>query len=106
MARALGGDVSSGQVLAPGPGHSAADRSLSVKIDPDAPDGFIVHSFADDDPITCKDYVRGKLDLEAFKPNGGSPPPRPPASDISAIPTPAVQPLGTDPPKAPCLAPY
>src|SRR5215467_13753316 len=72
IANALGGEVSSGHVLAPGPGHSPGDRSLSVKIDPNAPDGFVVHSFADDDPIACKDYVRGKLGLEGFKPNGGS----------------------------------
>jgi hypothetical protein len=65
LARALGGDINSGQVLAPGPGHSAADRSLSVKPDPGAPDGFIVHSFAGDDAITCKDYVREKMGLEA-----------------------------------------
>jgi hypothetical protein len=29
-----------------------------------------VHSFAGDDPIVCKDYVRGKAGLESFKPNG------------------------------------
>ena len=61
IARALGGDVSAGQVLAPGPGHSSADRSLSVKLAPEAPDGFLVHSFAGDDPIACKDHVREKL---------------------------------------------
>jgi hypothetical protein len=70
LARALGGEVSSNQVLAPGPGHSAKDRSLSVKLDADAPDGFIVHSFAHDDAIECKDFVRAKLSLPAFKPNG------------------------------------
>ena len=70
LARALGGEVSGGQVLAPGPGHSAADRSLSVKLDSNAPDGFIVNSFANDDPIVCKDYVREKIGLPAFKPNG------------------------------------
>ena len=46
VARALGGNVSGCAVVAPGPGHSRADRSLSVKLDPTAPDGFIVHSFA------------------------------------------------------------
>ena len=65
VARALGGQVSSGQVLAPGPGHSANDRSLSVKLDSSAPDGFLVNSFANDDPKECKDYVRGKLGLAA-----------------------------------------
>jgi hypothetical protein len=68
VARALGGDVSGGKVTAPGPGHSRADRSLSVKIDAAAPDGFIVHSHAGDDPIRCKDYVRERMDLPPFRP--------------------------------------
>src|SRR5215831_10175511 len=71
LAHALGGDINNGQVLAPGPGHSAADRSLSVKIDPAAPDGFVVHSFAGDDAIECKNYVREKAGLPAWQPNGG-----------------------------------
>ena len=50
LAKALGGEVNRSQVLAPGPGHSAIDRSLSVKLDSNAPDGFLVHSFAGDDP--------------------------------------------------------
>ena len=70
VARALGGDVNGGQVLAPGPGHSAKDRSLSVKLDPNAPEGFLAHSFAGDDPIVCRDYVREKVGIPAFKPNG------------------------------------
>src|SRR5262245_51809943 len=71
IANALGGVVSNGQVLAPGPGHkSREDRSLSVKLAPDAPDGFIVHSFSPkDDDIACKDYVRQRLNLPAFQPN-------------------------------------
>ena len=36
-----------------------------------SPDGFVCHSFAGDDGIECKDYVREKLGLPAFKPNGG-----------------------------------
>ena len=71
VARALGGVVSNGEVLAPGPGHSRIDKSLSVKLDPVAPDGFIVHSFANDDPIECRDYVREKCGLPAFSSNGG-----------------------------------
>jgi RecA-family ATPase len=70
IAAALGGVISNGQVLAPGPGHSRGDRSLSVKIVPDAPDGFIVKSFAGDNDLDCKDYVRQKLNLPAFQPNG------------------------------------
>jgi RecA-family ATPase len=37
----------------------------------DAPDGFLVNSFAGDDDLACKDYVRERLGLPAFKPNGG-----------------------------------
>jgi hypothetical protein len=70
LARALGGEISGGQVLAPGPGHTAADRSLCVKLDDEAPDGFVVHSFSTDDPIVCRDHVRKKVGLPAFKANG------------------------------------
>jgi hypothetical protein len=67
-ARALGGVVSGGQVLCPGPGHSAKDRSLSVK--PGRDGDILVHSHAGDDAMTCKDFARSKLGLPAFKPNG------------------------------------
>jgi hypothetical protein len=40
---------------------------LVVRPEPNAPDGFVVHSFANDDPIACKDYVREKCGLPAFK---------------------------------------
>jgi hypothetical protein len=70
IATALGGEVRAGEVLAPGPGLSPVDRSLSVKPDPDAPEGFLVHSFSGDDPIACRDYVRSKLGLPEWKPNG------------------------------------
>jgi hypothetical protein len=66
IARALGGEVVGGQVKVPGPGHSPKDRSLSVKPVVSAPDGFVVHSFAGDDPIACKDYVRAKLGLPSW----------------------------------------
>jgi hypothetical protein len=62
VARLLGGDViGADRVLAPGPGHSHKDRSLSVLLTPSAPDGLVVHSFAGDDPLACKDYVRRML---------------------------------------------
>src|SRR5215831_16833374 len=82
LARVLGGEVQGNEVLAPGPCHSAKDRSLSVKLDAGAPDGFIVHSFAEDDAIRCKDYVRERAGLGAFKPNGK----RKPALDVGAAP--------------------
>ena len=73
LARALGGVVSGDDVLAPGPDHkSPTDRSLSVKLDANAPDGFVVFSFSGDDVNLCRDYVRQKSGLPAFKPNGGS----------------------------------
>jgi hypothetical protein len=72
LRQTLGGEISSGSLRCPGPGHSAADRSLSVKLDNEAPEGFLVHSFAGDDPIICRDYVRTKAGLPAFKPNGGN----------------------------------
>jgi hypothetical protein len=83
IARALGGDINGRSARVPGPGHSPKDRSLSVT-PADNADGFIVHSFAGDDPIECKDYVRGKLGMPAFKPNGnGHAKPEKPDVDIS-----------------------
>jgi Toprim domain len=68
LARALGGEISGRQVLAPGPGHGRLDRSLSIRFDPAAPGGFVVHSFAGDDPFACKDYVRERLGLPEWEP--------------------------------------
>lgn len=61
IAKALGGDISNGQVLAPGPGHSAKDRSLAVKLG--SAGNVVVHSHCDDDAMTCKAYVEGKLGI-------------------------------------------
>lgn len=62
VARATRGRVvGANEIRAPGPGHSPQDDSLSITIDPQAPGGFLVHSFAGDDAITCKDYVRERL---------------------------------------------
>jgi hypothetical protein len=63
VAQALGGDVTGRNVLAPGPGHSRTDRSLSIKIDAASRDGFVVYSFADDDALACRNYVRERLNL-------------------------------------------
>jgi hypothetical protein len=71
MAAALGGDIRGNQISCPGPGHkSRDDRSLSIRLDPDAPEGFICHSFSGDDPIQCRDYIRQKCGLSEFQPNG------------------------------------
>jgi len=74
IARAMGGDVTGDQVRAPGPGHSAKDRSLSIKLG-NGDDDLIVYSHAGDDHLACKDYVRSKLGLPPFngtKTNGAS----------------------------------
>ena len=77
IAKALGVEVKQNQtyVMAPGPGHSSEDRSLKVTPDGNAPDGFLVHSFAGDDWQECKDYVRDKIGLPRQKLNGGKTPP-------------------------------
>src|SRR5262245_30858084 len=69
LAAALGGEVCGRQVLCPGPGHSPRDRSLSVRFN--AVDDFVVYSFAGDDPIICKDYVRRRLGLQEWEPGDG-----------------------------------
>jgi hypothetical protein len=73
IARILGGEVRGDQVLAPGPGHSPKDRSLSIKLDTAKPHHFVVHSFCGDDPIRCKQYVRRHLGLSWNGHDDGSP---------------------------------
>jgi putative DNA primase/helicase len=69
IARRLGGDVAGPDtILCPGPGHSPKDRSLSVKLDATAPDGFLVHSHAGDDWRECRDCVRERLGLPPWEP--------------------------------------
>lgn len=71
IADALGGEiVGPNQVRAPGPGHSKKDRSLSLKIEPSAPYGLLIHSFSGDDFQTCLSYIQSALGIscnaEAF----------------------------------------
>lgn len=61
IAKALGGVVTGGQVLAPGPGHSAQDRSLSVRIGETGKP--IVFSHAGDDKRRCLEYVEKRLGI-------------------------------------------
>jgi hypothetical protein len=68
---ALGGEISGGQVLCPGPGHSQQDRSLAVK-PADNEDGFVVTSFANDDWRAAKDHVRQKLGMPRFQPGSAT----------------------------------
>jgi hypothetical protein len=67
IAQILGGVVSGGQVIAPAPGHSTADRGMAIKISSQAPDGFLVSLFNGGDPIAAKDYVRAKLGMEPWR---------------------------------------
>ena len=82
-ARALGGDVNGRSVTCRGPGHSPRDRGLSVTPEPSAANGFLVHSFAGDDPTGCLDYVRARR--PAFTPQGGAPPRKPAAGAHQAL---------------------
>lgn len=63
IARALGGEIHGSYVLAPGPGHSRRDRSLSVKLSASVPDGWICHSYAGDDWRACREHVAHALGL-------------------------------------------
>lgn len=63
----LGGDVSGQQILFPAPGHSRRDRSAALRFAQGAPDGFLIHSFAGDDPLPIRDYVREQLKLASSR---------------------------------------
>jgi putative DNA primase/helicase len=63
IAKALGGDVVGHQVLAPGPGHSRKDRSLSIRLSATAPEGFIAFSHAGDNFMEYRDHVKRALGI-------------------------------------------
>ncbi len=69
IAAALGGKIRGQWVYAPGPGHSSRDRSMAIRLDPNAPEGFRVHSFSGDDFRDCLDYARSKMGLPQWQPN-------------------------------------
>jgi hypothetical protein len=71
LAVALGGEVSGKQVLAPGPGHSPADRSMSVTL---GSDDYVVNSFAGDDWKACRDYIDEKIGAPKWEPQPRSGP--------------------------------
>jgi putative DNA primase/helicase len=69
IALILGGRVTGrNRVSVPGPGHGRKDRSLSIKLDPRAPEGFVAYSHAGDDWIECRDHVRERLGLPQWEP--------------------------------------
>ena len=69
IAQALGGDINGKWINIRGPNHSTTDRSLGFQFDKTAPGGIRVYSFAGDDPILCREYVKTKLQSIA---NNGS----------------------------------
>jgi hypothetical protein len=69
IASALNGEVCGDHVRASGPGHSAADRSLSVKITDNGKD-IIVNTFSPaDDRMACLKWAREKIGIQS-KTNG------------------------------------
>jgi putative DNA primase/helicase len=82
MARQLGGEVASGAISCPGPGHSRLDRSLRVFPDHQAPLGFRVTSMAGDDWRECQEHVCRLIGVEPWsrsaQANSASPCARPP----------------------------
>jgi hypothetical protein len=65
----LGGDWRGRRGLAPGPGHTGHDRSLSVKAHSSDPDDVVLYSFAGDDVLAIKDDLRraGVLPRKDFR---------------------------------------
>jgi putative DNA primase/helicase len=98
-AQLLAGDVNGSRVLCPGPGHSPSDRSLSVWFRRDAADGFIVHSFAGDSFLHCRDHVRERLRIprgaDRFSPRPLQRPPATRSSRALAIWAESRSPIGT-----------
>jgi putative DNA primase/helicase len=60
---------------------------MSVTLDQSAPDGFLVHSFAGDDSIACRDHVRALAGLPAWVPSSG---------DRASMPRPVIVPAQPD----------
>lgn len=67
-AHALGGEVVGRQVVCPGPGHSRGDRSLTLKLSANAPNGYICFSHAGDDIRVCRDHIDASIGLPLFEP--------------------------------------
>jgi hypothetical protein len=68
IAHRMRGEIVSGQVKCPGPGHSPKDRSVSIKLSQTAPGGLVVYSHAQDDNLKVKDWVLQQLGKEPFRP--------------------------------------
>lgn len=97
LAISLKGEVAGrDQVLAPGPGHSPRDRSLSVRLDHSAPEGFLCHSFSSDDWRECRDHVRRAMGLTRQAPIAHSASARPQRSATSTTDALALWQRATD----------
>lgn len=62
-----GGRVISGGVSFQGIGHRSGDMSARLLPDPDARNGYIVTSFAGDDPLVLRDYVDERCGLPRWE---------------------------------------
>lgn len=69
LQRVLGGEISNGQLLCPGPGHTPRDRSMAVMLSVSG--NFIIYSHAGDDWRDCQAYVRQRLGWPQWKPGDG-----------------------------------
>jgi hypothetical protein len=56
------------KIACPGPGHSRKDRSLVVKFDSRAPQGFVTFSHSGDDWKECRKHICGTLGIPPWQP--------------------------------------
>jgi hypothetical protein len=78
----LGGTISGKELLCPGPGHSQKDRSLSITLSYQSPDGFICYSHAGDDWRLCREYVLQRLGITRQQSTATAPPTQRPARRV------------------------
>src|SRR4051812_20768362 len=64
VARALGGEVSGGNIKAPGPGCAPMSRSLSIKLEPAARYGLVFFSHSGQDANECLDHILSRLGIQ------------------------------------------
>ncbi|WP_299309854.1 AAA family ATPase [uncultured Croceicoccus sp.] len=58
IASVMGGEVRGNRACFPTPGHSKADRGSWASLAPGAPDGVLIHSANEGDPLAIKDQLR------------------------------------------------
>lgn len=61
VAKALGGDFNGKWINIRGPNHGPSDRSLGLRLNPNAPDGFFINSLASDALAECRGYAKARL---------------------------------------------